>query len=332
MAVTIDPGRSGADQLEAHKVVAYSENVFYEADKHSHLEQTVMSDLAYAPSGVSFTDNTYASTSVKDVGDEFAQHDSTVIRKGTRQFIFANKYLSDMVGKQAAAEELTDPVNATVIAQGKALGLFRDQFIGATLFAPVLEAEDDAVADPANPINHHFVSKTFPTGQIVAVDDWEYYMNLAEGESPPPVSGPSGLTLPKIYKMDELLDDANITSGGKHIKCSRKDILTLLTSTRMLSKDYREQATALRDGKTKEAFGFTFHIINKAAQVGYGTAAAEVAAYYGDAILYKERQIVTARVHERKDRHSNWEAYMRFGSSGGRRDDLSVVKALVSHV
>ena len=327
MTVTVEVGETGQNQIDSHKIIAYGQNVWVASSRASMLMSCVMpATNPAAKKGTSWTDDGYSRADApENVTNEFEAQNSKRLNRGRRVGTWDHKFFSHMVGKKEMAEQLTDPTNPTVMAQAEAAGLFYDQRILGLITGGATEAVNDNPLDPLNPVLHSFQTVAFPTGRTIAVDDWDYYRGLADGQAAAP-TGPSGLTLPKIRKAKTLLANRRFR-GEICMAVSDNDVEHLKTSIEGSSRDYER----LEELSTEDMFkfhGIKFIKVHPDAQVGYGTATAQCPVWVKDSIIFDRRNLVDARVHERADMHYNYEAYWRFQTTGLRRDDLSVANIL----
>jgi hypothetical protein len=218
------------------------------------------------------------------------------------------------VGTRAKAEQLVDPTNPTVMAMGAGRERRRDRTILTGFFATAYYTDAEG----------EIKGLAFPAAQKIAVNDWKYYKGLADGAATP--TGDAPLTVAKLRNAAQLLDASNLEDKGTpKIACEKRDIMSLLTSEEISSKDYAV-VNALYNGEVNHFMGFDFVVVNQGRIALDGSSNALLPVWFPQVIKYKERPLVTTRIVERADKSFRWYAYYEAQDSCLRSEDAGVVQ------
>lgn len=305
------------NRLEGHKVIAFARNIdLIGQQRQSRIVSYVNADMAFSEHGDRMTDDMAGLSDPQETFTDIADSPEGQVDKYRRWAQFSTFVDGKFVGTREKAEQLTDPTNPTVMAMGAGRERRRDFAIIRGLFAPAYYTDSTG----------QIKSLTFPGTQQVAVNSWAFWKGKADGVATP--TGNVGLSVPKLRSATALLDDSNIDATRPPVcLCEQRDLLSLLTSTEVSSRDYNA-VNALVNGEIHHFMGIDFVKVNKNRLLLDASAYARVPIFYPDQILYKERPLVGTRVVERADKQFNWYAFYKSQDSVLRRQDGAVVEVL----
>jgi hypothetical protein len=330
-------GDAQNQSLSAHQVAAIRENINHYSDRSRNLAATVDADLNFMKPGTSYSSNSYSDVSFKPVAkaNRFNDHERDRVKRGKRQANFTDHELVLVESSFTPFEEMVDPMNALNRKAGEAHSYFQDEFIMQTMFADMLEAVDDvADADKFN-LGHKMQVVTFPAANIIGVDYAGYHDGKSDGKAAP-TNADQGLTKSKLLGSREVLAKRRTRSRGLTVACTETDILNLATSLQLTSQDFVNpkllmDIERLMAQESEMFLSMKFKVLFPDVQTGNGTNAAEVGIYDGDAIEYREREIVSLRHDILTTEHMNHQLYASLQATCLRNDDTSVCKVLVNH-
>lgn len=306
-------------KLEPGKVAQFARNIEHVGQqKQNRLVPYVNADLAFTEKGDRFTDNTFGISDPVELLSDWAPSPEGQVSQFERvafgKMYADGKYVTD----REQAEKLVNPTSAVVQAMAYGRERRRDQTIAAGIFAATqLEKTQDGDVQ----------SVSFPSANIVAVDDTTYHRGKADGASAP-TSGHRALTPAKLRKARKLLEDGRNDSMGSRpvVLYEDEDLQGLLTSDELTNADYTT-LRRLEDGEINSFMGVTFVKVDPGTLplVPGQTTRHYTALYYPHYMIYKDRPLKETRIVERADRNFNWYAFYKAQDFVLRKQDTAFV-------
>lgn len=304
------------NRLLPHQTVIFAKNIdLVGQQKQSRLVNHVSADLAFNERGDRYTDDMMGLSDPEEVFEDIRPTPGGKVAKFRRQAFFKTFNDGKWVGTREKAEQLLDPTNPVIMAMGYGRERRRDKTIVKSFFDPAYEVDKDG----------DIVRKNFPSGQVIAVNDWTYFKGKADGATTP--SGDAVLTVPKLRKAAVMASKAQL-DGEWCIGVEEEDMQNLLTSTEVASSDYNA-VQALVNRERNRFLNFTF-VWLEAGTVPWnaGATTATLPVWNKMNQQYKERPLVTTRVQERADMSYRWHAFYEAQDSWLRREDKGVIHIL----
>lgn len=278
----------------------------------ARLVNCVMADLAYTKEGKMFN------------ADDIGQDDDEV----------------DIIGKAPLSpESFADHKRRVGFFKARGKGRFLESLevvrmlqdptntVMAGIMSTKKRATDDTIIAglnaAANEGENGLTSVAFPAAQVIDKADRSF---LHDAEVVPG-SGDLPLTVGKIIKAKIMLDQSEI-EGERYMAVTSTQLGNLLSSTPVTSGDYNT-IKALNDGKTADFMGFKFV---RSERLPVASNIRNCFAWVRDAVVYKERPIVNARIEQRADRSFRWYAYYEVERGMLRRYDTGVVQINCSEI
>lgn len=162
---------------------------------------------------------------------------------------------------------------------------------------------------------------TFPSGNIIAVDDNKYYKGKADG-AVAPLAADRPLTPAKLRHARKKLGNSLI-QGQRFVAVTEEDLANLLTSDELTNADYNK-VQALVDGEIDNWLGFTFKRLADEFFNLDENGNRIIPTWIQDGIEYRETDLVAAKITTRADRSHTEQAYYEFEAGGGRVYDNAV--------
>lgn len=212
----------------------------------------------------------------------------------------------DLIDSLDKVQMLADPTSGYVQAHGSAMGRKMDDVIIAAAFGASKTGKDGST------------NVTFPAGNIVAVDNWDFGTG----------SGNAGLTISKLIKARTILVEAEAIEeeAGEPIYfcCAQKQIANLLSTTEATSADYAE-VKALVKGTINSFMGFDFIRSERLKKTGNNRLCM---AYTQKGLGLAIGKDITARLAERSDKRFSMYAYFQMFIGATRLRETDVVQVL----
>lgn len=313
-------------RLEPGKVMMFAKNIQHVGQqKQNRLIPYVDADLAFTEKGDRFTDETFGLSDPVDSLTDWADSPEGQVPQ-YRRIAFGKMYHDGkFVGAREDAEKLISPKASTTMAMAFGRERRRDEVIvNRGIFAPSM-LEIDANGD--------YQVSTFPTANIVAVNDVQFYKGKADGVAAPATPGAGAplrnLTPAKIRKAKKLLADGKDDAMGRKpvVLYDEEILMNLLTSDELTDADYAT-LKRLENGEIGVSWmGCDWAKVDPGTLplVPGQTTQWYTAMYLPSYIAYKDRPLVNTKVVERADKSFNWYAYYRAQDFILRRRDSAFV-------
>lgn len=285
----------------------------------TRLLATVDSDLAYDTPGQMFNADDVGSSDPEPVTSRVPETPDKFLSKTRRVGFFKGFHDSFWIDNADKARELVDPTSKSMMSLMAGRWREVDKNILAGALGPAYSKTDDTGAPS---------SSNLPAAQIIASIDVSY---AHDGEVVPTNGSQYGLSVGKIIEAGFLLDESEL-EGRRHWVGTSKQKADLLRRTPVTSSYYAE-VKALVNGALSEFMGFQFHWLKSSrvpalAALGHDGVSAirQNVAYIEDAIVYRGRPIISARMTERADKSYRVQAYYETEHGTVRRYDTAVVE------
>lgn len=290
----------------------------------TRLLATVDSDLAYSEPGQMFNGDDVGRSDPEDVTSRVPNTPDKFIGKTRRVGMFSPFHDAAWIDNVDKARELVDPTNKTMMAlMGGRWRKTDNNIIGKTGGVGGLLGNAYYKADDTGTLS----TQALPAAQIIASTDVAY---AHDGEVVPDGTKQYGLSVGKIIHAGLLLDESEL-EGERYWVGSSFQKADLLRRTPATSIYYAE-VQALNAGKINEFMGFKFNWLASryvpSAGLGHDGASAlrQNVAYIKDALMYRGRPIISARLTERADKSFRVQAYYETEHGSVRRYDSAVVE------
>lgn len=275
--------------------------------KNTRLVQGVMADLSYTKEGKMFNADDVASDDEGEIEvttrvPHSPEGGSDYVR---RVGFFKSYQKGKFIESLEAVRMLQDPTNAVMASMMAAKARATDDRIIAAFFEPARQGETGE-----NTVN-------FPSANIIDVANRDF---LHDAENVPG-SGNLPLTIGKLIKSKVMLDQSEL-EGERYFACGSVQLGNLLSSTPVTSQDY-SQVKALVNGETNTLMGFNFI---RTERLPLASNVRSCVAWIKDAMAYKERPIINARITQREDRSYRWYAFYEVERGACRRYDAGVLQ------
>lgn len=300
-----------SESLEPGVVIQFAQNIQHVGQqKQNRLVPHVDADLAFTEKGDRFTDETFGlSEPVELVADWSDTPTGTVDQY--RRIGFGKIYAdAKHVTSKEDAEKLISPKNPVVQAMAFGRERRRDKVIlERGIFAPSMNEIDQ---------DGNFQTVVFPSSNIVAVDDIQYFRGKADGGTAPTQTG-SGegmrlLTPAKIRKGKKVLADGENDNMGRNavLLYEEQDLMNMMTSEELTDADLT-MLRRLESGEINSWMGVDFVKVDpgRLPRVAGQTDQFYTALYLPHYLKYKDRPLVSSEIGKRKDKNYNWEAYYK---------------------
>ena len=237
--------------------------------------------------------------------DVFGRHSDTVVSTSEIERRVVNLIQSDwadLIDSGDKLKFLTDPTSAFVLNAGYALGRKKDRRIIEALLG-------DAYCGPKGETKVSFLAEN-----IIDVD----YKESGATEN-------TGLTVEKLRKARQLLDDANIDDDEEqYCIVTSSQIGNLLASEKVTSADYNT-VKALVDGKINTFMGFTFKRVDSKL-LPKTEDIREVICFAKSGLLLATNGDIKTQIAVRPDKRMAVQVYASMHCGATRMDERKVVK------
>lgn len=208
-----------------------------------------------------------------------------------RKCTLQDKEWGDLIDRLDRVKTLIDPTNPYTMNASMAMG----------------RAIDDIILTAAN--GTAYSGHTGATSNSLAAAN-KVAINYVESGS----AANSGLTVGKLRRAKEIMDDDEVPTDDRHIAVTAKQVHDLLTDPEVTSADYNV-VRALVNGEINNYLGFEFHRISSSL-VPISTTTRQCLAWHREGIKLGVGQDIMTRVAERADKRFSWYAYlcMSFGA------------------
>lgn len=305
------------NRLEGHKVIAFARNLELVAQQMlNRLTPHVTSDMNYSEKGDRYTSERLGSIEVQPVTQALRDSPGNLLDKLRRWAFFAGYECGAFIETKDKVEQLVDPTNGTVRTLAAARERRHDSKIASSFFA-------DSYATNAN---GEIKSTAFPSGQIIAVNDWTYTKGKADGGAAG--SGNICLTPAKVRKAKVLISKSNIMlTAPPKLMVEEEDMQNMLTSIEVTSRDY-VQVQALVNGETNMFGGFEFVKVNSGVVPQLSSTTWGLPAWIPSEMTFKRRPLTNQFTVQRFDKAGAWYTYFEEQDSCLREQDGGVVQII----
>lgn len=300
------------ETLEDHYVDAFERNLGMQPQQRmSRLVSRVDSDENFTKTGDRFNADDLGTSDPEDIEERIPNTPDGFVERKRRVGFLTPYHDAKWLDDVDEAKSLSDASSGVMQAMQAGHERKKDKEIVRAALASAREGrtgEDTIAFDTTN--------------RRIAVDSHDYY-SLSMTTAP---TGDAGLTLSKLIEGKTKLDAAEVDDdmGEATWVCSADDIGQLLRDPHLTSSDFAV-VRALQAGEINSFMGFTFVRYN-ALPVTAGVRSN--IAFRKKALVYKRRQLTTARIGQRADKSYNWQAYYKGIHGAARRYDEGVLEVL----
>lgn len=292
-------------------VIAFGANMRLRPQQlQSRLVSRVRSNLSYSPKGKMFTSEFQGESEPQERTGRAPATPEGFVAEDRRVGFFTPMDDGKWIDSQDMLDKMADPTNGTVQAMLAGKERARDRMILQVALNPARAGETGANIVP------------LPASQILGVQENSYYRGRADGVAAPAAAN-QPLTIAKLQKANELLDEAELNTGLKTLVCTAVDLQMLLTSTDTRSADFNA-VKALVNGELSHFCGFDFVRVPRSFMPVTG-GIRRLVTFVQDAIEYNSTDIEVATITKRADRSYTPHAYYSFRHGGLRAFDNGVV-------
>lgn len=301
------------ETLEDHYVDAFERNLgMSPQQKTSRLVAHVDSDENFTKTGDRFNADDLGTSDPEDIEDRIPNTPDGFVERKRRVGFLTPYHDAKWLDDVDEAKSLSDASSGVMQAMQAGHERKKDAEIVRAAFAAAREGrtgEDSVAFDTTN--------------RRILVDSHDYY-SLGLSTAP---TGDAGLTISKLIEGKTKLDAAEVDDdmGPATWVCSADDIGQLLRDPLINSTD-TALVRALQAGEINHFMGFNFVKYNRLPVTG---GVRSNLCFRKKALVYKRRQLTTARISQRADKSYNWQAYYKGIHGAARRYDEGVIECLV---
>lgn len=292
-------------------VIAFGANMRLRPQQlQSRLVGRVVSDLSFSAKGKMFTSEFQGESEPQQRSGRAPATPEGFVAEDRRVGFFTAFDDGKWIDSQDMLDKLADPTNGVVQSMLAGKERARDRLIIQTALGPARAGETGQ-----NVVN-------LPAGQIIGIQENTFYRGRADGVAAPSAAD-QPLTVAKLQRANEILDEAEFTGGVKTLACCSNDLQMLLTSLDTRSSDFNT-VKALVNGEISSFCGFEFVRLQKRF-FPIVSSARRLVAFVREAIEYKSTDIEVATITKRADRSYTPHAYYSFRHGALRAFDTGVV-------
>ena len=307
--------------LAPHVVAAFASNVaLIGQEKQSALLPYVNADLNTAEKGDRWTEDWFGRLDFKRMKSQWSNSPEQQIEQFRRFAFFHSDDCGAFTTKDKVLEQLVDPKSALV----QAVAAAEQRYMEQSIFDDILYAETQYEVNEDEQIQ----TVSFPTGNIIAVDDPGIYYGKLDGRAAPTGNTLDFLNPAKLRKAKVILNRGEEQIMSMPIvPVEEEDVVNLLTAEELTDAD-KTAIRRLEDHNLTTWGGFQFvKVAPGRLRLAPGTNDVyETVVYLREYAGFKTRSLTDFRMVERADKNFQPYLYCAKQASGMRTRDSAFVR------